>query len=139
VVVAQLYTGYQSVAEHAPPATQATLAKQRPAGIQIDKLVEVAVGVRTPQSASDTPRAVVCVAWSDQSAADGYAAAMPGVLAGGTVSVVSLKPYTVLLSNPEVKNVGGSAHIVEWSADENGQAADQILHLLVNEDLPGLF
>lgn len=139
VVAAQLVTGYRSplLSDRLTPAQQAALAKQRPAGIQLDKLTEIAVGVRTPKSASDTPRAVVCVAWSDGSAADGYAAALPGVLADG-LSMFSAQPYAQLLHNPETRNIGGSEHVVEWSADENGGAADQIIKMLENEDMPGL-
>jgi hypothetical protein len=80
---------------------------------------------------------VVCTAWSDQSAADGYAAAVPGVLADGK-SLATNQPYTQLLHNPETKKVGGSAHIVAWSAEEaNGTA--QIITMLEKGDLPGLF
>jgi hypothetical protein len=137
VVVAQLVTDYQSPAKRLPPAAQAALAKQRPAGIQLDKLKQVAVGVRTPKSASDTPRAVVCTAWADQSAADGYAAAVPSVLAGGK-SLATNEAYAQLLRNPDTTKVGGSAHIVQWSAQEADQAA-QIITMLQQEDLPGLF
>lgn len=139
VVVAQMDTRYQSPAmsDRLPGAYRAAVAKQRPAGIQLDKLAEVAVGVRSPNSASDTPRAVVCIAWSDQSAADGYATALPGILAG-KVRWPTDESYARLLHNPETKNVGGSAHVVEWSADEADGAA-QIITMLQKEDLPGLF
>jgi hypothetical protein len=139
VVVAQLSTDFLSPVSSSrlTPAQQAALAKQRPAGIQLDKLREVAVGVRTPKSTSDTPRAVVCVAWADQSAADGYAAAVPDVLARGQ-SLASNQPYAQLLHRPQTKKVGGDAHVVQWSADEaNGPA--QIISMMAREDLPGLF
>jgi hypothetical protein len=139
VVVAQLVTNYKSPAlsNRLTPAQQSALAKLRPAGVQLDKLTEVAVGVRTPKSASDTPRAVVCTAWSDQSAADGYAAAVPGVLADGK-SLATNQPYAQLLHNAETKNVGGGAHVVAWSAEEANGAA-QIITMLEKGDLPGLF
>jgi hypothetical protein len=139
VVAAQLTTDFHSPIESSrlTPVQQAALAKQRPAGIQLDKLREVAVGVRTPKSTSDTPRAVVCVAWADQSAADGYAAALPGVLSDGT-SLASNQPYTRLLHNPQTSKVGGGAHIVRWSADE-GEGPGQVIGMLAMQDLPGLF
>jgi hypothetical protein len=133
VVVAQLTTNYHSALTRLPPAAQ---ARVRPAGVQIDKLTEVAVGVRTPKSASDTPRAVVCTAWADQPAADGYAAALPGILASGT-SLATNEPYAHLLHNPQTKKVGGGAHVVEWSADEANQVT-LVINMLQVEDLPGL-
>jgi hypothetical protein len=139
VVAAQLSADFHSPIESSrlTPAQRAALAKQRPAGIQLDKLREVAVGVRTPKSTSDTPRAVVCVAWADQSAADGYAAALPGVLSAGT-SLASNQPYARLLHNPQTRKVGGGAHIVQWSADEGG-GPGQVIGMLAMQDLPGLF
>ena len=139
VVVAQMATNYKSpiMSSRLTPAQQSAMAKLRPAGIQFDKLTEVAVGVRTPKSASDPPRAVVCTAWADQSAADGYAAAVPGVLADGK-SLASNEPYAQLLHNPETKTESGSAHVVQWSADE-AKGAAQIITMLQKGDLPGLF
>lgn len=133
VVVAQLTTGYQPGTKRLPPAAQ---TRVRAAGVQIDKLTEVAVGVRSPKPASDTPRAVVCTAWADQSAADGYAAALPGVLASGA-SLATNEPYAQLLHNQETDNVGGGAHVVEWSADEANQAT-LVINMMRAEDLPGL-
>lgn len=138
VVAAELVTDFKSpiISSRLTPAQQAALAKLRPAGVQLDKLTEVAVGVRTPKSASDTPRAVVCVAWANQSAADGYAAALSGVLASG-MSYASNQPYAQLLHDPQTRKVGGGAHIVQWSADEASGAA-QIVTMLEKNDLPGL-
>src|SRR5262249_12705798 len=113
VVVANLTTSYQSGLAHRPGQTQAeqaALAKLHPAGVQLGKLTEVAIGVSAPKSASDTPRAVVCTAWADQSAADGYAAAIPDVLASG-MSLATNQPYAQILHNPTNKKVGGDAHI----------------------------
>jgi hypothetical protein len=134
VVAAQLVAGYRIPAEdRIPPAV---LAKIRPPGVRIDKLTAVAVGVRTPKSASETPRAIVCTAWSDGSVADAYARAVPGLLAGGT-SYADNQPYSKRLHNPETKNLGGDAHVVQWSADLSGQPST-LIYMLNIGDLPGL-
>jgi hypothetical protein len=79
---------------------------------------------------------VVCTAWADRAAADGYAAALPGVLAGGT-SLASNQPYAQLLHHTTTKNVGGDAHVVQWSADEVNQAG-LVITMLQEQDMPGL-
>jgi hypothetical protein len=133
VVVAILTTRYRSATtEH--PAVQARI----PHGVQLDKLTEVAVGVRAPKSASDTPRAVVCTAWADRAAADGYAGAVPGVLTDEKSLTTGL-PYAQLLTHPQITKVGGDAHVVGWTADEpNADESRLVLQMLVNADVPGL-
>ncbi len=133
VVVANLTTRYRSATTQ-QPAVQARV----PHGVQLDKLTEVAVGVRAPKSASDTPRAVVCTAWADRAAADGYAGAVPGVLTDGK-SLTAGVPYAQLLTHPQTTKVGGDAHVVEWTADEpNADESRLVLQMLLNADVPGL-
>jgi hypothetical protein len=130
VVVANLTTRYGSRTTQQPAGV--------PHGVQLDKLTEVAVGVRVPKSASDTPRAVVCTAWADRAAADGYAGAVPGVLADGK-SLTAGVPYAQLLTHPQITKVGGDAHVVKWTADEpNADESRLILQMLLNADVPGL-
>jgi hypothetical protein len=133
VVVANLTTRYRSATTH-QPAVQARV----PHGVQLDKLTEIAVGVRAPKSASDTPRAVVCTAWADQAAADGYAGAVPEVLTEGKSRTAGLS-YAQLLTHPHITKVGGDAHVVEWTADEpNADESRLVLQMLLNADVPGL-
>ena len=133
VAVANLTTRYRSATtEH--PAVQARV----PHGVQLDKLTEIAVGVRPPKSTSDTPRAVVCTAWADRAAADGYAGAMPGALTDGTSLTVG-GTYAQLLTHPQTTKVGGDAHVVQWTADEpNADESRLVLQMLLNADVPGL-
>jgi len=133
VAVANLTTRYRSATTQ-QPAVQARI----PHGVQLDKLTEVAVGVRAPKSASDTPRAVVCTAWADRAAADGYAGAVPGVLTDGRSLTAGL-PYAQLLTHPQTTKVGGDAHVVGWTADEpNADESRLVLQMLLNADVPGL-
>jgi hypothetical protein len=132
VVLANLATRYRSTTANLSPAVRARV----PAGVQLDKLTEIAVGVRTPKSTSDRPRAVVCTAWADQAAADSYAKAVPGVLADG--KSLSNVPYAQFLTRPQTTKIGG-AHTVEWTADEpNADHARLIIQLLLDADVPGL-
>jgi hypothetical protein len=133
VVVAHLTTWYR-FATTRQPAVQARV----PHGVRLDKLTEVAVGVRAPKSASDTPRAVVCTAWADRAAADGYAGALPGVLTDQKSLTVG-GFYAQWLTHPQITKVGGDAHVVEWTADEpNAEESRLILQMLANGDVPGL-
>jgi hypothetical protein len=133
VVVANLTTRYRSATTH-QPVVQARV----PHGVQLDKLTEIAVGVRPPKSASDTPRAVVCTAWADRAAADGYAGALPGVLTDEKSLTVG-GFYAQWLTHPQITKIGGDAHVVQWAADE--PSADEsrlVLQMLANADVPGL-
>ena len=133
VAVANLTTRYRSATTQ-QPAVQARI----PHGVQLDKLTEIAVGVRPPKSTSDTPRAVVCTAWADRAAADGYAGAMPGALTDGKSLTVG-GTYAQWLTHPQTTNVGGDAHVVQWTADEpNADESRLVLQMLVNADVPGL-
>ena len=133
VVVANLTTRYRSATTQ-QPAVQARI----PHGVQLDKLTEIAVGVRPPKSTSDTPRAVVCTAWADRAAADGYAGAVPGALTDGKSLTVG-GTYAQWLTHPQTTNVGGDAHVVQWTADEpNADESRLVLQMLVNADVPGL-
>jgi hypothetical protein len=109
-----------------------------PSGVQVGKLTEIGVGVLTPKSTSDTPRAVVCTAWADKAAADGYAKALPDVL-GHAKAFTNGLPYAQVLTHSQLTNVGGDAHIVRWTADETGaDEAMLIFQLTANENVPGL-
>jgi hypothetical protein len=133
VVVANLTTRYRSATTRQP-----AVPARVPHGVQLDKLTEIAVGVRAPKSASDTPRAVVCTAWADRAAADGYAGAVPGVLADGK-SLTAGVPYAQLLTHPQITKVGGEVHVVKWTADEpNADESRLVLQMLLNADVPGL-
>jgi hypothetical protein len=133
VAVANLTTWYGFV------TTQRPVAPARvPHGVQVNKLTAVAVGVRAPKSTSDTPRAVVCTAWADRAAADGYAGAVPGVLTDAKSQTTGL-PYAQMLTHPQITKVGGDAHVVQWTADEpNADESRLVLQMLVHADLPGL-
>jgi hypothetical protein len=96
----------------------------------------VAVGVRTPSSNSATPRAVACVAWSSQAGAVQYTTDAQKALSSG-LSVAENRPFSTLLSNPSVKNIGGDQHIVQWQADTSSRA-DLIFAMYEQKDLPGL-
>jgi len=96
----------------------------------------VAVGVRKPASDSAKPHAIACVAWSSQAAAAQYTTDARKALSSG-LSTATNQPYSTLLSDPSVTDVGGSQHIVQWQAVTSGRA-DLIFEMYVRRDLPGL-
>jgi hypothetical protein len=96
----------------------------------------VAIGVPRPSSRTDEPRAVVCVSWSDQAAADRYAEGLAGVLRGGD-SRRTGRPWSELLRDTEVDRPGGDERIVRWRAATPGRAG-RVSEMLLARDLPGL-
>jgi hypothetical protein len=96
----------------------------------------VAVGVRKPASDSAKPRAVACVAWSSQAKAAKYTTDARKALTSG-VSLATNQPYSKLLSQPSVTDIGGSQHVVQWQADTTSRA-DLIFEMYERTDLPGL-
>ncbi len=96
----------------------------------------VAIGVAAPASNTDTPHAVVCVAWSSPDGATQYTADARKALAGGK-SLATDRPYTDYLKSGSVKNIGGSQNIVQWQAD-TPRRADQVFQMYLNRDLPAL-
>ncbi|GAB3928776.1 hypothetical protein GCM10011575_13340 [Microlunatus endophyticus] len=99
-------------------------------------MTELAAGIARPASASATPRAVVCTAWSSPGTASRYAAAARTDLKSGT-SDASNRPYSSLLKNSGVTSVGGRQNVVRWQADTPGNAS-MIFTMVVQRDLPGL-
>ena len=77
---------------------------------------EIATGITQPASASAKPQMVSCVSWPTQQEADTYAANLTKALTSGT-SPITMQPYSAMLSDPKVTNVGGAEHIVEWQAN----------------------
>lgn len=96
----------------------------------------VAVGVRRPGSATDTPHAVVCASWKSGAAADRYARDVGTALASGT-SVRTGEPYSTWLRSPSVSTFGGAQHVVAWQADTPGRA-NLVVNLFAAADLPGM-
>ena len=100
-----------------------------------DEHTAVAVGVQRPKSNTDTPRAVVCVSWGSQAAAERYAAKATDALANGTV--FGGRKLADLVQSTEVTTVGGGEHIVRWRGDTPSKAS-LVFDLLTVRDLPGL-
>lgn len=99
------------------------------------KPTEIAVGVSQPASASATPHVVVCVSWPTATAAAAYAANVRKALATGS-SLATGRRYSATFSHATVTRVGGSAHVVEWQADE--PTPETIFEEVNNIDLPAL-
>jgi hypothetical protein len=100
------------------------------------KPAAVAVGVTQPASNTATAHAVVCVSWSTQAAAAGYATDLRQALSSGVSPAADVR-FSTLLTHATVTNVGGSEHVVEWQADTPQNA--QTVFLMAEEiGLPAL-
>lgn len=95
----------------------------------------IAVGVRRPENATDTPRAVACFSWNSESGADKFATKVSSEL--NTAKARTGEKYSDLLKNSKVTKVGGARNVVRWQADTPTDAL-LALQLLARSDLPGL-
>lgn len=95
----------------------------------------IAVGVRRPKTAKDTPRAVACFAWNSEAGADKFASKVSSEL--NTAKANTGEKYADLLKNSKVTKVGGGQNVVRWQADT---PTDPLLamQLKTRSDLPGL-
>ena len=95
----------------------------------------IAVGVRRPENAKDTPRAVACFSWNSGAGADKFASKVSSEL--NTAAANTGEKYSDLLKNSKVTKVGGAQNIVRWQADTPADAL-LAMQLLARSDLPGL-
>ena len=96
---------------------------------------EVAVGISQPASATATPRAVVCVSWPSQAAADTYASNVRKALSAGLSPQLNER-FAAILAHATVTSVGGDAHVVEWQADPSN--VETVFTMVNTGSLPAL-
>jgi hypothetical protein len=97
---------------------------------------EVAVGVLTPASNASVPQAVACTSWPSTTAAGTYQRNLSRALTSG-MSFSRGQRFSSLLTQPQVRDVGGPEHVIAWQAGTPGDS-QLAFQLVESTDLPGL-
>ena len=116
-------------------STLAAMAITDPKVIQNSAVSAVAFGV-TATSATDQ-REEICVAAPDDAGAQALAAGFTKAVGSGK-DVVTDQPWSQLLSGPQTKVIGGSAHVVQLSAASVNQQPGLVFQLVQKDDFQTL-